>query len=79
MIEFNENFDKLFIEVKEHRAKMSICPSAQPGVDVADIINEFCENGFYEDDYHTITKYFAEDMVEYKDTIYQMQNLRNLK
>ncbi len=79
LMKFNENFDKLFMEVREHRANMTICPSAQPEVNVADIINEFCEDGFYEDDYNTITNYFAEDMVEYKDAIYQMRKLAKLE
>lgn len=54
---------------------MTICPSAKPEENVANIINEFCDNGFYEEDYHAITNYFAEDIVKYEDAIEQMRNL----
>lgn len=79
LIKLDDDFDKLFIEVREHRAKMKICPSAKSDVNVSDIINQFCDDGFYEDDYHTITNYFAEDMVEYQDVIEQMRKLAQMK
>lgn len=78
-MKFDDDFARLYAEVRIHRAKMSICPSAQPGMNVAKLINEFCDNGFYEDDYHTITNYFADDMVEYADVIKQMRNLAELE
>lgn len=79
LIEFGDNFTKLYVEVMEHRAKMSRCPSAQPGMNVSNLINEFCDNGFYEDDYHTITDYFAKDMVEYEEAVRQMRNIAKLE
>ena len=78
-IKFDDDFAKLYVEVRTHRAKMSICPSAQPGINVSDLINEFCDNGFYKEDYRTITYYFSEDMVAYEDAIRQMRKLAELR
>ena len=66
---FDEKFKKLFHEVRRHRAKMDICPSAKEEVDISAVIREFCENDFYKEDYRTITSYFADDMVEYEKII----------
>lgn len=43
-------------EVRKHRAQMSICPSAMPGVHVPEIITQFCDNDFYEKDYEVHMK-----------------------
>ncbi len=78
MISLGDQFSKLFTEVRNHRAKMTICPSAQPDINVATIINEFCDTEFCKDDYQTITNYFADDTVKYEDTIHQMRLLSKL-
>lgn len=75
LIKFDEEFAKLVGEVREHRAQMSICPSAMPGVNVPDIITQFCDKAFYEDDYQSITSYFAADFVPYEDTITKMREI----
>ena len=54
---------------------MSICPSAQPGVDIKDIILEFCGNDFYKEDYHAITSYFVSDFVAYEDVVLNLRQL----
>lgn len=75
MIKFDDKLIRLIGEIREHRAKMSICPSAKENVDITALIIEFCENDFYKEDYHAITSYFAEDYVSYEDAI---ENLRKL-
>lgn len=75
LISFDEDFEKLYLEVKKHRSAMKICPSAKPGTDVGKIIREFCEDSFYQADYEIITAYFAEDYVDYHDTIKQMRKI----
>lgn len=74
-IEFNQEFARLVHEVREHRRKMSICPSAQYGINVLDVIEQFCNEAFYKEDYQTITNYFAADFVSYEDAIEQMHKL----
>ena len=75
LIEFNDGFAALIQEVREHRSKMRICPSADETVDVPAVILEFCDNSFYREDYQSITDYFAEDTVPYDDVIGQMRTL----
>lgn len=74
-ININDDFTKLVKEVREHRSNMSICPSAQPDVNVKDIILEFCDNDFYKEDYHAITSYFAADFVAYEDVILNLRQI----
>lgn len=74
-IEFNNTFKELIEEIREHRAKMILCPSAQENVNVPNIIKEFCDKDFYREDYQTITSYFAADFVSYEDVI---RNVRQI-
>ncbi|MDE7284703.1 MAG: nucleotidyl transferase AbiEii/AbiGii toxin family protein, partial [Lachnospiraceae bacterium] len=69
---FDEEFVRLIKEVRSHRAKMMICPSAKEGVNVPALIREFCEKDFYRQDYISITEYFIDDMVEYEQAIEQI-------
>lgn len=75
LIEFDNKFAALIKEVREHRSKMQICPSAQDTVDVPSVILEFCDNSFYREDYQTVTSYFAADLVPYEEVIGQMRVL----
>lgn len=75
MIKFDDEFTALVREVRGHRSRMQICPSAQNTVDVPAVILEFCENSFYKEDYQAITSYFATDIVSYDDVMRQMRTL----
>lgn len=75
LMKFDENFSSLIHEIREHRAGMSICPSAKSEVDVPAIIMGFCENDFYKEDYKAITSYFAEDFIAYEEVIDNMKEL----
>ena len=79
IVEFNEDFAELVKEVRKHRAQMPICPSAMSGVNVPDVINQFCDAAFYEKDYQDITSYFAEDYVSYEDVINKMREIATEK
>lgn len=69
---FDEEFVRLIKEVRNHKAKMKICPSAKEGVDVPSLIHEFCGKEFYKQDYISITEYFIDDMVEYEQAANQI-------
>jgi hypothetical protein len=69
---------KLYEEIREHRKKMEICPSAEDGVNVPALIREFCDKDFYKEDYQAITNYFSDDLVTYEDTINQMRKLADI-
>lgn len=40
-----------------------------------EIINKFCDEDFYKEDYQSITSYFSDEYVPYKDTIDQMRKI----
>lgn len=73
LIKFDEGFISLIGEVREHRSRMQVCPSAGDAVDVPSVILEFCDNYFYREDYQAITSYFAADAVPYDEVIGQMR------
>lgn len=75
LMTFDEVFGELVWEVREHRSKMSICPSAREDVDVAAILLEFCNNDFYKEDYQAVTSYFAADYVPYEETVAVIREL----
>lgn len=75
LIKFDDGFAVLIGEVREHRSRMQVCPSAKDAVDVSAVIMEFCDNSFYSEDYQAITSYFAADAVPYDEAIGQMRAL----
>jgi len=77
-IYFDNNFEKLFGEIRSHRQRMLICPSAKEGVNISGIIRRFCQDNFYKQDYEAITNYFSDDYVSYEDTIEQMLKIADL-
>lgn len=75
---FDDDFEKLFGEIRRHRQAMSICPSAKEGVNISGIIRRFCRDNFYKQDYEAITNYFSDDYFSYEDTIEQMLKIADL-
>lgn len=69
LVPVNAELRALALEVREHRSRLSICPSAKADIDIRSIIYEFCDADFYKMDYEKITEYFASDRVSYEDTI----------
>lgn len=72
---FDEEFAGLVREVRQHRAKMKICPSARAEMDIPGLIHEFCNKDFYRQDYLNITEYFVNDMIEYGQAISEISIL----
>ena len=75
LMKFDNSLVNLVKEVREHRANMEICPSAKNGVDVVALVEEFCDNDFYKEDYQAITAYFIADYVSYEDVIHNMRSI----
>ena len=75
LIKFDDSFAALIKEVREHRSRLQICPSAKDMVNVPTVILEFCDNSFYREDYRAITSYFSTDAVPYDEAIGQMRLL----
>ena len=68
IISFNNDFETLIQQVREHRSQLPICPSAKDNVDIKSLINEFLDREFYKSDYENITRTLISDDVTYEQT-----------
>ena len=71
----NDEFRELVREVRSVRAKTSICPSAQPGVNVPDILNQIIESHVYREDYYFLTVQLLEENVKYDQAIQTLKRI----
>lgn len=65
----DEEFIALVREVRDVRAMNSICPSAQPGINVPEILKKIISMDVYKDDYVNITSRILEEEVPYETAI----------
>lgn len=68
-IDLTEEYKELVSEIRLHRAKLSICPSAQEGVVISEILEKIIKDEVYRSDYEAITTYFHHHPVGYKEAI----------
>ena len=69
-VSLDEDFRKLVKEVRELRARnVSICPSAQPGVNVPDILEKIVNDAVYRLDYENITSRILNEQIPYETCI----------
>ena len=68
-VSVNNNFKSLVTEVRQHRfeIKDNVAPSADPSVDIAATIKDFCGKDFYADDYERTTKNLISDEISYQE------------
>lgn len=71
----NHSFKELVYQVRQHRAKLSVCPSATPDIDILSLINDFLDTDFYKSDYENITKNLIKESVSYADTVSTLRNI----
>ena len=64
-----EAFQELVREVRRVRAKTTICPSAQSGVNVPEILKHLTDSGVYQEDYETVTSRNLAEDVPYETAI----------
>ena len=64
-----EEFKTLVREVRDVRAMTNICPSAQPGVNVPQMLDFLVKNEIYTEDYENITSRILEENVSYDTAI----------
>lgn len=65
----NEEFKALVKEVRNIRSLTNICPSAQPNVNIPDILNFIIDNDIYKSDYQNITSRILEEDISYETAI----------
>lgn len=69
LVSQTEKFKVLVHEVRTARAKTNICPSAQPGANVPELLNTLIENNVYKNDYENITSRILEEQIPYEAAI----------
>lgn len=74
-IAIDDELKELVEEVRQHRSTLSICPSAQPDVNIYEKIMGFCDDNFYKEDYDNVTSYFISEMVPYENIINNMKEI----
>ena len=65
----NEEFKRLVREVRNVRAMNNICPSAQPGVDVPEMLKYLVANDVYKSDFEIVTSRILEEQVTYATAV----------
>lgn len=66
----DEGYKKLVREVRDARAmNKSICPSAQPGIDVPELLKHIAEDDVYKSDYENITWRILEEQITYETAV----------
>lgn len=71
----NEEFKNLIKDVRSVRAMTNIYPSAQPEVNVPELLNFLIENEVYRDDYEKVTARILEEDVNYETAIKAVKEL----
>lgn len=70
LLSLDDHFKTLVSEVREVRAKnVNLCPSAQPGVNVPEILAYLLDNEIYKADYENVTARILEEPIEYSEAI----------
>lgn len=64
-----DGFKALVKEVRSVRDMTNICPSAQPDVNIPEMLNFLVENEIYREDYENITSRILEEDVSYDTAI----------
>ena len=64
-INFNEDFFKLFNEVRNERKTHEKCLSAMDNISIKDVLKEIVEKDYYKDDYENITCNLLFEKVQY--------------
>lgn len=75
VVTLDDNFKKLVCDVRQERANTSICPSAQPEVDVQNLLGYVIEKEIYKDDYESITEKLLEETVPYDEAIKSLKEI----
>ncbi|MBR3534893.1 MAG: nucleotidyl transferase AbiEii/AbiGii toxin family protein [Oscillospiraceae bacterium] len=69
IVPLTNDFKVLVHEVRNVRALTNICPSAQPEINVTEILRILIEQEIYKDDYEKITSRILEEDVKYETAI----------
>ena len=75
LVEQDSQFKKLIHEVRVIREQMSICPSAQKGINIPEILQKIIREEIYRSDYQDITAYFQNEQIDYETAIEPLKQI----
>ena len=78
LVDFNDEFNRLFNEVKLERSKSEICLSAKEDANLVDLLNEIISKDIYKDDYESITSNLILDGTSYEECIKTLKGIINI-
>ena len=75
LVRQDDDFKKLIQEVREVRSKASICLSAQPDVNVTELLHKIIHDEVYKEDYNTLTVKLLKEKVDYNEAIQVLRKI----
>lgn len=78
-IDFSPEFTKLIGDVRSLRSNLSVCPSAQPEVNINQVLQEIVDSKVYKKDYNEITHNLLFSPLSYDEAIQTIINIINLR
>ena len=74
-IKMDSEFRNLIHEIREQRMKMPYCPSAEPGINISELLKKIVEEEVYRSDYERITAYFQNKPLPYDTAIEAVEKI----
>ena len=75
LVRQDDDFKKLIQEVREVRSKASICLSAQPDINVTELLHKIIHDEVYKEDYNTLTVRLLKEKVDYNEAIQALRKI----
>ena len=75
LVRQDDDFRKLIQEVRDVRSKASICLSAQPDVNVTELLYKIIRDEVYKEDYNTLTVKLLKEKVDYNEAIQVLRKI----
>ena len=75
LVRQDDDFKKLIQEVRDVRSKASICLSAQPDVNVTELLHKIIHDEVYKEDYNTLTVRLLKEKVDYNEAIQVLRKI----
>lgn len=75
LVSLDDTFQVLFEEVRTVRAKSNICLSAQPEINIPNILEKIIEEKVYKRDYEELTVQLLEEQIPYEEAITALERI----
>jgi hypothetical protein len=73
-----DGFPVIFmIYIKYHRASLSICPSAQDGINISELIYKYCTEDYYKKDFEIISETLINEDISYSEVLATIKIIAN--